>query len=46
VLASCRDRGCHASVETIRQALIGNDREEHIFALSYQRRVRLPMEEF
>ena len=34
VLASYRDRGCHASVETIRQALIGNDREEHIFALS------------
>jgi transposase len=34
VLASFRDRGCHASVETIRQALIGNDREEHIFALS------------
>src|SRR3954469_23355678 len=33
VLASFRDR-CHASVETIRQALIGNDREEHIFALS------------
>jgi transposase len=33
VLASYRDRGCHASVETIRQALIGNDREEHIFAL-------------
>src|SRR3954467_3356695 len=34
VLATHRDRGCHASVETIRQALIGNDREEHIFALS------------
>lgn len=34
VLASYRDRGCRASVETIRQALIGNDREEHIFALS------------
>src|SRR4051794_13519382 len=34
VLASFRDWGCHASVETIRQALIGNDREEHIFALS------------
>jgi len=34
VLASYRNRGCHASVETIRQALIGNDREEHIFALS------------
>ena len=34
VLAAYRDRRCHASVETIRQALIGNDREEHIFALS------------
>ena len=34
VLASYRNRGCHASVETIRRALIGNDREEHIFALS------------
>ena len=34
VLASYRDRRCHASVETIRQALVGNDREEHIFALT------------
>ena len=34
MLASYRDRRCHASVETIRQALIGNDREEHVFALT------------
>ena len=34
VLASLRDRRCHASVETIRQSLVGNDREEHIFALT------------
>jgi hypothetical protein len=34
VLASYRDMRCHASVETVRQALIGNDREEHIFALT------------
>ena len=27
-------RRCHASTETIRQALVGNDREEHIFALT------------
>ena len=33
-LASYRDRRCHASVETIRAALIGNDREEHVFALA------------
>ena len=33
-LASYRDRRCHASVETIRQALVGTDREEHIFALT------------
>src|SRR5690242_18869838 len=33
-LASYRDRRCHASVETIRQALVGNDREEHVFALA------------
>jgi transposase len=33
-LASYRDRRCHASVETVRQALIGNDREEHVFALA------------
>ena len=34
VLASHRERGCHASVETICQALVGNYREEHVFALS------------
>ena len=33
-LASYRDVRCHASVETVRQALVGNDREEHIFALT------------
>jgi transposase len=34
VLAAHRDPRCHASVETISQALVGNDREEHIFALT------------
>jgi transposase len=34
VLATHRDRGCHASVETICQALVGNYRQEHIFALT------------
>ena len=34
VLASFRDARCHASVETVRQALVGNVREEHIFALT------------
>ena len=34
VLAAHRDPRCHASVETIGQALVGNDREEHIFALT------------
>jgi hypothetical protein len=34
VLACHRERGCHASVETICQALVGNYREEHVFALS------------
>jgi transposase len=34
VLATHRDRRCHASVETISQALVGNYREEHIFALT------------
>jgi transposase len=34
VLASYRDARCHSSVETVRQALVGNDREEHIFALT------------
>jgi transposase len=33
-LASYRDVRCLASIETIRQALVGNDREEHIFALT------------
>ena len=34
VLASHRDRRCHASVEMVCQALVGNYREEHIFALT------------
>jgi transposase len=34
VLAAHRDPRCHASVDTIRQALVGNDREEHVFALT------------
>ena len=34
VLASFRDIRCHSSVETIRAALVGNDRAEHIFALT------------
>lgn len=34
VLAAFRDRHCHASEETISQALVGNDREEHLFALT------------
>lgn len=34
VLASYRERGCHASSETIRQALVGNARDEHVFALA------------
>lgn len=33
-LAALRDPRCRATVETIRQALVGNDREEHIFALT------------
>jgi transposase len=33
-LASLRDRHCRASVEIISQALTGNDREEHVFALT------------
>ena len=33
-LATHRERGCHASVETICQALVGNYREEHVFALT------------
>jgi transposase len=34
VLASHRDRRCHASAETVCQALAGNYRAEHIFALT------------
>lgn len=34
VLASHRDRRCHASVDTICQALVGNYRDEHVFALT------------
>lgn len=34
VLAAHRHQRCHASMETIRQALVGNDREEHVFALT------------
>jgi hypothetical protein len=34
VLASYRDPRCHATRETIGAALSGNDREEHIFALT------------
>lgn len=33
-LASHRERGCHASIETMCQALVGNYREEHVFALT------------
>ena len=29
-----RDVRCHSSPETIRAALVGNDRDEHIFALT------------
>jgi transposase len=34
VLASYRDVRCHSSIETIRAALVGNDRDEHVFALT------------
>jgi hypothetical protein len=34
VLATHRDPRCRASAGAIRQALVGNDREEHIFALT------------
>jgi hypothetical protein len=34
VLAAHRDRRCHASVGTVCQALVGNYREEHVFALT------------
>ena len=30
VLATLRDMRCHATVETIRDALVGNNREEHL----------------
>ena len=33
VLASLRDVRCHSSIETIRASLVGNDRDEHVFAL-------------
>ena len=47
-LAAHRDRRCHATVETVCQALVGNYREEHVFALAqalelydvYQTKVR------
>jgi transposase len=32
-LATYRDVRCHSSIETIRAALVGNDRDEHVFAL-------------
>jgi hypothetical protein len=32
-LASLRDVRCHSSIETIRASLVGNDRDEHMFAL-------------
>lgn len=34
VLAKFRDVRCHSSTDTIRAALVGNDRDEHIFALT------------
>ena len=34
VLAAHRDIRCHSSTETIRASLVGNDRDEHIFALT------------
>lgn len=34
VLASMRDVRCRSSNETIRASLIGNDRDEHVFALT------------
>jgi len=33
VLAAFRDIRCHSSLDTIKAALVGNDREEHVFAL-------------
>jgi transposase len=34
VLATLRDIRCHSSTEVIKAALVGNDRDEHIFALT------------
>lgn len=34
IVASFRDARCRASAETVRDALVGDDREEHIFALA------------
>lgn len=34
VLATYRDVRCHSSIETIRAALVRNDRDEHVFALT------------
>ncbi len=34
VFATYRDVRCHSSIETIRAALVGNDRDEHVFALT------------
>ena len=34
VLATYRDVRCHSSIDTIRAALVGNDRNEHVFALT------------
>src|SRR5260370_331477 len=34
VLATYRDVRCHSSIETIRAALVGNNRDEHLFALT------------
>jgi hypothetical protein len=34
VLATYRDVRCHSSMATIRAALVGNNRHEHVFALT------------
>ncbi len=34
VLAAFRDIRCHSTIEVIRAALVGNDRDEHIFTLT------------
>lgn len=34
VLAAYRDIRCHSSIDVIKAALVGNDRDEHIFALT------------